>query len=547
MITGPSNSIASSLKLLVRVFVLLTLNFAIFEVSLRAVNAFYPLERPEALRDTYKSILLKGEDWFDGIKRFYLLRPNSRGLTYGHETRINRWGFRGRDFLERDIVGDDVFRVMVLGDSLTMGMGIAEESRYTNQLEVMLREQFPLTKIEVINLGIHGYSTVQHASVANLLTHIIRPDLTIVGFYWNDPRVSYENPRPFRILSNGILRSNLEKLLSFRLIETLYDRTYRKLYGMPDTWGEIDRAYDVDSDDWRVFEKSVAEMSAPINRYNNGRKPLAVLLRHPDDFGIDFKYLNSDKVRSVFEKNGFEVIESEKGNYFPVSKFEGHPNEETNRYYAGLIFSKMNELQIVQAWNKVIQDRIIQGKPKKQNNELRARNGYSLGDFQYINYLASSGVISSYDSSGIDITNSKYTALVGFAEIGGPAPKWGIPNKIRWMNAPTAHIPFELEGEAASQKNEYSLSIRLRNSLDGQELNIYLNGERISQFLLDSSKNWVELKCDNVVLKEGLNLISFEASKFSGENQRKMFLLFEEVALEKNAHSNSEEQLKCAQ
>lgn len=84
--------------------------------------------------------MLEGGNWLDGKTRLYTYKPNTIGATHGHPFLVNRLGFRGPEFLERSHSEvPDAFRIMVLGDSVTSGIGIAEEDRYTNILERKLR------------------------------------------------------------------------------------------------------------------------------------------------------------------------------------------------------------------------------------------------------------------------------------------------------------------------------------------------------------------------------------------------------------------------
>ncbi len=61
--------------------------------------------------------------------------------TWGHVVVNNRHGFRERDFVVPKPQG--VFRIMVLGDSLTWGQGLGVKERYTNLPEYSLRQSLP--------------------------------------------------------------------------------------------------------------------------------------------------------------------------------------------------------------------------------------------------------------------------------------------------------------------------------------------------------------------------------------------------------------------
>ncbi len=86
------------------------------------------------------------------------LKPNYRGRTHGHSVYINAYGFRSEEFTLTK--KKDVFRIIVLGDSLTYGEGVADGELYTSVLKNKLQNKYPDRKIEVVNLGISGYSSV---------------------------------------------------------------------------------------------------------------------------------------------------------------------------------------------------------------------------------------------------------------------------------------------------------------------------------------------------------------------------------------------------
>src|SRR5947209_18236687 len=110
---------------------------------------------------------------------------NGRLLTWGHLVETNRLGFRECDFQVPKPPG--VFRIMVLGDSLTWGAGLAPEERYTNLLERRLNEAYP-GRFEVLNFGFPAGSTIEERSVLRKYKDLVQPDLVLVGFCINDPQ-----------------------------------------------------------------------------------------------------------------------------------------------------------------------------------------------------------------------------------------------------------------------------------------------------------------------------------------------------------------------
>jgi lysophospholipase L1-like esterase len=94
----------------------------------------------------------------------------------------NRLGFR-----EREIDGPDhqnVFRIAVIGDSLTYGQGIDLKSRFTNRLAKMLNAG--TAPYEVLNFGKSGTETVDHIDILQDFVIGIEPDFVLLQWYIND-------------------------------------------------------------------------------------------------------------------------------------------------------------------------------------------------------------------------------------------------------------------------------------------------------------------------------------------------------------------------
>jgi len=77
-----------------------------------------------------------------------------------------------------------VVRILVLGDSFTWGFGVEEDEIFTEILESME------PRLEVINMGVSGYSTDQEYLLLREEGVKYRPDIVLVMFFEND---IYEN------------------------------------------------------------------------------------------------------------------------------------------------------------------------------------------------------------------------------------------------------------------------------------------------------------------------------------------------------------------
>jgi len=107
--------------------------------------------------------------------RGYELTPglgdvNSLGLR-GHETDLTRRA--------------GVRRIVLLGDSFTYGDGVTVDEAMPAQLERRLNRD-AATPVEVLNLGVPGYNTVQEYACLKELGLRLAPDLVIVAFTLSD-------------------------------------------------------------------------------------------------------------------------------------------------------------------------------------------------------------------------------------------------------------------------------------------------------------------------------------------------------------------------
>jgi len=114
-----------------------------------------------------------------------IAKPNVRGVYQGVLHRTNSEGVRGPEYSEWPAPG--TFRILIAGDSVTMGWAVDEELAYPRVLEGLLEESDPLgRRYEVINLGVAGVNARFAASRIARFVELYHPHLVIYGFTLND-------------------------------------------------------------------------------------------------------------------------------------------------------------------------------------------------------------------------------------------------------------------------------------------------------------------------------------------------------------------------
>ncbi|MFX0194692.1 MAG: SGNH/GDSL hydrolase family protein [Candidatus Hodarchaeota archaeon] len=159
-------------------FVSITVGLALVEVVLRVVGyEKFKVELPNPERAIF---------WhYDSLLGWKHL-PNHDGRfimsDFDIHVKINGQGLRDRPYSYQRQKG--VFRIVVLGDSFTWGFGVEQDQIFT---EIIERSQ---DNLEVINMGVSGYSTDQEYLLLKEEGLKYQPQLIMLMFFDND---IYEN------------------------------------------------------------------------------------------------------------------------------------------------------------------------------------------------------------------------------------------------------------------------------------------------------------------------------------------------------------------
>ena len=139
-----------------------------------------------------------------GGSRGARLRPNTRSQIIRHTLsgrdvliEVNSMGLR---YPELGKKASDEFRVLVLGDSITLGDFLPEDETLTRQLEKLASGRSK--RIIFINAGIPGAGTMEELYLYEEVRDRVQPDLVLVEMYLNDAQTAGEFyvrsiPRPY--------------------------------------------------------------------------------------------------------------------------------------------------------------------------------------------------------------------------------------------------------------------------------------------------------------------------------------------------------------
>jgi len=77
-----------------------------------------------------------------------------------YKIKTNSYGFRDGEY-ELTSKDKSLVRVAFIGDSVTLGLKVSEESTFVRRFEKLAREAYPGRKIQAMNFGVDGYHVIQ--------------------------------------------------------------------------------------------------------------------------------------------------------------------------------------------------------------------------------------------------------------------------------------------------------------------------------------------------------------------------------------------------
>ena len=172
---------------------------------------------------TCSAILPDAGDWdtMQGDPELlWSLEPNRRFQTGNDVTEINEIGLREKLLPSKQKKSNEK-RILVTGDSSIYGWGVQDHQTYAVQLEKELKRLFKVP-IEVINLGVPGYSTEQTLKLLEKVGWDYQPDLVVVSNIFSDCNIDAFQDEKAMALANPEQNFLYRTLRSSRLYCSMY-------------------------------------------------------------------------------------------------------------------------------------------------------------------------------------------------------------------------------------------------------------------------------------------------------------------------------------
>jgi lysophospholipase L1-like esterase len=156
--------------------------------------------------------------------------PNRQAVLMGVDFRTNSRGLRDREFSYDKPPGR--LRVLMLGDSLTVGWGVRMEDTFSKRIEATLRNRG--LDVEVINTGVGNYDTIQE--VAYFLSEGIKyqPDIVVLNYFINDAEPVPPSKPPSFLLRHCesciFLAGRIDTLKRMIVPQQSWDKYYLSFY-----------------------------------------------------------------------------------------------------------------------------------------------------------------------------------------------------------------------------------------------------------------------------------------------------------------------------
>jgi lysophospholipase L1-like esterase len=252
----------------------------------------------------------------------FALKPNLDVLFKLAPLQTNDAGLHDVDYSRQK--SNDVFRIVVVGDSFTMPAGVALEDAWHSRIEAALNAERDGTRYEVINFGVAGYDLRQYAAVMETVAAEYAPDLVLLGFCAENDHQVGENPAA--MIAKTTQKRLLPESYLFKLLSQLNYASHASMSKRPTLQEE---AYIAEQ-----FGRIAAATTAPVlvaylaNLPRDGAGAIGELAITAGFGFVDASQAFADKRLATYSI------------FHPV---DSHPNAAANRIFSAEILRYLRE------------------------------------------------------------------------------------------------------------------------------------------------------------------------------------------------------------
>jgi lysophospholipase L1-like esterase len=258
--------------------------------------------------------------------------PNREAVLMGVPVRTNSLGLRDREISPDKTPG--VRRLLVLGDSMTLGWGAAEQDTYPRTLERLLNRDG--IRYEVINAGVGNYNSAQEVAYFKARGIYLQPDEVMLGFYINDAE-----PTPAPSVNVIAQHSYVYVLAS-----SLWDAVGRHSGVRPTLVSYYEGLYDEGNPGWSACREALIELSRLCRKAGIELSVVLIPELHAPNRDYPFRAVHA-RIAALVEQNGarvFDVLPAFEGiepRTLWVSPGDTHPNARAHAVIATAVYGSM--------------------------------------------------------------------------------------------------------------------------------------------------------------------------------------------------------------
>jgi lysophospholipase L1-like esterase len=265
--------------------------------------------------------------------------PLAKAKLYGVDIDINSKGLR-----DREISYDkpaNTFRVMFLGDSLTLGWGVKNEYVFSKVLEPVLEKQKGKS-VEVINTGVGNYNTVQEWTYYKLEGRKYKPDHLMLLYFINDAEPTPEY-KSITLKENSTLVVFLWSRITKLMSRFGARKDFRSYY---------EGLYEESNPGWKASKEALSSLMEQAKQ--DGTPFTVFVCPELRQFKSSYPFMvQHKKILSYLTGNGIQYADllplfqkrTEPEEDFWVSVEDSHPNRLGHQVIAEGVVNYFSELQ----------------------------------------------------------------------------------------------------------------------------------------------------------------------------------------------------------